>query len=260
MEPLVRELLDRSHLARRGHRRSDRGRWWAVWYRYRMDSHERLASLWPASGVRIRVGDMELRWIDDDLLADLAVLAGRGVHDEQAMPFNIPWTRGSSTEVARRVLAFHWNARTEVSPTGKLTLDLGVLVNGVPAGIQGASGTDWRVCRSVETGSWLGREFQGRGIGTRMRVAIAWAFFHGLGAERMTSAAFVDNPASAAVSRHVGYAEDGTQVVNREGKAATQVRFLLTKDRWNQLQPRHAALLGAPVELSGFDDLRAHLS
>ena len=224
-----------------------------------MDSHERLVSLWPASGVRIRAGDLELRWIDDELLVDLADLAGRGVHDQEAMPFNVPWTRGSPTEVARRVLAFHWNARTEVSATGKLTLDLGVLVNGAPVGIQSASGTDWRVCRSVETGSWLGREFQGRGIGTRMRIAIAWAFFNGLGAESMTSAAFVDNPASAAVSRHVGYEENGTQVVSREGRAATQVRFLLTKDRWDRLQPEHAVLLGAPVELSGFPDLRAHL-
>jgi hypothetical protein len=50
-----------------------------------------LVRLWPAAGVRARPADLELRWIDDDLLVALSHLAGRGVHDPSRMPFSIPW-------------------------------------------------------------------------------------------------------------------------------------------------------------------------
>lgn len=50
----------------------------------------RLVDLWPAAGVSVRAGDLEMRWIDDELAVDLALLAGEGVHDDSAMPFNYP--------------------------------------------------------------------------------------------------------------------------------------------------------------------------
>lgn len=224
-----------------------------------MSSRAYLAELWPATGVRIRSGDLELRWIDDDLLASLAEVAARGVHDAASMPFNHPWTRDTPAEVARSVLAFQWSARTRATGTGDLALELGVLVGGVPVGVQSASGRDWRVCRSVETGSWLGREFHGRGIGSPMRAALAWAFFDGLGARQLTSSAFVDNPASLSVSRRIGYEPNGVDLINREGTAVRQQRFLLTRERWEERRQEHLRLLGAPVELTGFEALRAHL-
>ena len=69
-------------------------------------------------------------------------------------------------------------------------------------GIQALEGEGFPVTRTLETGSWLARRFHGQGIGTRMRQAVcAFAFDH-LGAERITSSAFLDNPASLAVSRN----------------------------------------------------------
>lgn len=93
-----------------------------------------------------------------------------------------------------------------------------------------------------------------------MRAAIAWAFFEGLGATQLTSSAFADNPASIAVSRHIGYEPNGSDLVNREGNPVTQHRYLLTSQRWQRLRDRHLALLGAPVELHGFEALRAQLA
>jgi RimJ/RimL family protein N-acetyltransferase len=60
---------------------------------------------------------------------------------------------------------------------------------------------------------WIGLEYQGQGIGTEMRAAVLYLAFAGLGADYALSGAFTDNPASLAVSRKLGYGEDG---VDRE--------------------------------------------
>ena len=221
--------------------------------------HSKITDLWPASGVAVRSDDLELRWMDDELLVELADLAGRGIHDANSMPFNFPWSRGTAIEVARSVLTYQWAARGQIAPLGEFALELAVLVGGKPVGIQGASGENWRIVRTAETGSWLGREFQGRGIGTRMRAAIVWALFEGLGADRVTSGAFIDNAPSAAVSRRLGYEPNGEKVVAREGVQAVQTGFLLRRDRWEVVKGEHERLLGGPVELQGFDALRREL-
>ncbi|MET0859636.1 MAG: GNAT family protein [Microbacterium sp.] len=219
-------------------------------------SSDALAQLWPAAGIRVRSGDLELRWIDDQLLLDLAHVAGRGIHHPDRMPFATPWTRGTPDEVARSVVAYQWGVRPQVG-TERWMLELGVLVDGVPVGIQGASATDWSVLRSAETGSWLGREHQGRGIGTRMRVLMLELLFTGLGARAATSGAFADNPASGAVSRRVGYLANGVVSHPREGVAVAHDNFVLPRERWLEVRDADLALLAAPVELAGVDALRA---
>src|SRR5690349_4832065 len=132
------------------------------------ESLDALVSIWPAAGLSVRAGDLELRWPDDDMLVKLAGMASRGVHDPERMPFAFPWTRGTPLEVARNLVTYHWSIRQNVDPK-KLMLELAVLVDGEPVGTQAASGANWGVLREAETGSWLGLEFHGRGIGTRMR-------------------------------------------------------------------------------------------
>src|SRR4051794_32629907 len=64
-------------------------------------------------------------------------------------------------------------------------------------------------------------EFQGRGIGTAMRQTMCALLFDHLQAEEITSAAFTDNPASLAVSRKVGYTDNGTfRMQRRPGELA----------------------------------------
>ena len=57
-------------------------------------------------------------------------------------------------------------------------------------GVQGVSTRDFPVTRTGETGSWLGQQFHGRGIGTLMRQAICVLCLDHLGFEEVTSAAF----------------------------------------------------------------------
>ncbi len=199
-----------------------------------------------------------MRWIDDELAVDLALLAGKGVHDAGAMPFNYPWTRGTEREVARSVLTYQWAARPSVG-ADRLVLELGVLVDGEPVGIQSASGEGWSVLREVETGSWLGRAHQGKGIGRRMRALILHLCFEALHAEHVVSAAFEDNVASNAVSRRTGYATDGVQRVEREGVAATQTRYRMDRDRWLEVRDQNQNIIGENIEVVGVEALLADL-
>ncbi|WP_127475200.1 GNAT family N-acetyltransferase [Microbacterium sulfonylureivorans] len=223
-----------------------------------MSSSEDLIRLWPAAGVRVRSGDLELRWIDDDLLLELAELAARGVHAPDAMPFEHPWTRGTPDEVARSVLAYQWKMRAEVSPA-KFVLELGVLIDGEPVGVQGLVAHEWPVLRRVTTGSWLGLAHQGRGIGRRMRVLALHLAFAGLAAREAATGAFADNPASNGVTRRLGYEENGSVLVSREGVAALHHNFRMTREQWGRLREQHATILGSPVAMDGVDALRGFL-
>lgn len=217
---------------------------------------EELARLWPASALRARAGDLELRWIDDDLLVDLATLAGRGIHSPDAMPFEHPWTRGTPDDVARSVLTYQWNMRPQISPE-RFVLELGVLHQGMPVGVQGIVAEDWAVLRRVQTGSWLGREHQGLGIGRRMRALVLALAFDGFGAREATSGAFADNPASNAVSRRLGYEPNGSVIVVREGLPVLHHNYRMPRERWEHLREQHAQVLGSPVEFVGVDAVLA---
>lgn len=218
-----------------------------------------LVRSWPPAGVRARAGDLELRWLDDSLLVTLADLAARGVHDPDRMPFAVPWTRGDADTVVRRLLSYQWHARSQIGPD-QFMLELGVLVDGILVGVQGASADDWSVHHRAGTGSWLGIEHQGRGIGTRMRALMLFALFDGLGAQEVTSGAFADSPASNAISRRVGYLPAGTTTVVRENAATPHHDYSMTRDRFEAVREQNFALLGGVVTLEGFDALRSVLT
>lgn len=173
-----------------------------------------LSDLLPVLGLRIAAGPLELRGITDDLLVGICALAVEGIHDPAEMPFYFPWTDAAPEDLARNTAAYHWRARAEFRPEA-WGLHLAVLWEGTLVGTQGFETTDYLVTRTGETGSWLGRRFQGRGIGTAMRQAVcAFAFDH-LDAAEVTSAAFLDNPRSLAVSRKVGYRPAGVRRLQR---------------------------------------------
>jgi RimJ/RimL family protein N-acetyltransferase len=90
------------------------------------------------------------------------------------------------------------------------TVTVLVRQDGEVVGTQGLSGKDYAATREVSTGSWLGRTHQGQGIGTEMRSAVLLLAFDHLGAGTARSGAFIDNIASLAVSRKLGYRPDGT--------------------------------------------------
>ena len=86
-------------------------------------------------------------------------------------------------------------------------------------GQQDIDAEGFAVRKVVSTGSWLGRDHQGRGAGKEMRAAVLHLAFAGLGAERAETAAFADNPASMRVTESLGYEPNGEAVQDRTGQA-----------------------------------------
>ena len=184
------------------------------------------ATALPLLGLRITAGPVELRGVTDDLLGPLAELAIKGVHDPDFMPFFVPWSIAPAAEMPRNMAQFHWGQRAAFSPE-KWSIDLAVFYDGQLVGSQGYGTRDFLVTRIGETGSWLGREFHGRGIGTAMRKVICAFLFDHLGAEYITSSAYSDNPASLGVSRKCGYRENGMTILKRNDQPATLQRLIL---------------------------------
>lgn len=212
------------------------------------------SGLWPLTDLRVISGDLELRYLDDPLLFELAELAGEGVHAPDTMPFMVPWTSGTPQEIARSVLTYNWNARAQLSPD-KWSIELAVVRNGRALGIQSIMAKNFLVTRTLETGSWLGLRHQGAGVGTQMRLMILHLAFHGLGTQLATTSAFDDNPASNGVTRKIGYQENGRDTVAREGLAAVSQRYVLDRAAWDQ-RPES---LRPEVTLHGVDGARAFL-
>lgn len=113
-------------------------------------------------------------------------------------------------------------------------LNLSVFHTGVVVGQQSIGAHELATVGEVHTGSWLGQDHQGHGIGTEMRAAVLHLAFAGLSAAEATSGAFEDNPASAAVSRTLGYRPDGITRRVVRGKLATDQRMRLTRADWER--------------------------
>lgn len=189
-----------------------------------------LAEILPLLGLRVTAGPLELRGLLDDDLVRLAGVAERGIHDPDAMPFFFPWTLAPKDVFARNFVQYHWRTRAEFSAE-KWDLNLGVWHEGELVGVQGFSTSNYLVTRTGETGSWLGQRYQGRGIGTAMRQVICAFIFDHLDAEEITSGAFLDNPASLAVSRKVGYRDNGrTRMKRRDGEMAVNQGLVLSRE------------------------------
>ena len=188
-------------------------------------------SWWPLFGLTIRTPVVELRYLDDDLLEQLADLAAGGIHPDDFMPFGVPWSRAEPPELQRRVLQWQWGQRSRITP-GSWTLGFATVVDGEVLGTQDLHAEAFAVTRSVSTGSWLGQAHQGKGIGKEMRSAVLHLAFAGLGADVAHTSAFADNPQSLGVTRSLGYEPNGWRVDDREGRASKHELWVMTRDRW----------------------------
>jgi RimJ/RimL family protein N-acetyltransferase len=189
-------------------------------------------------GLRLRLGDVELRLPTDLELGDLVDLAVEGVHDEGLTPFDSDWTRADPVVLRRNLLQHNWQIRGAWKPEG-WKLNLGVFERGALAGCQQISAERFPIRRQVATFSWLGRRFQGRGIGTAMRIAVLALAFDGLGAAVALTSANEDSVASLRVTGKLGYEPNGWDIRDRDGQPVVVRHFLMTSARWRSI-PRPA--------------------
>jgi RimJ/RimL family protein N-acetyltransferase/predicted GNAT family acetyltransferase len=191
----------------------------------------------PLTSIRIRTPRLELRLATVAELRELFRVAETGIHDPAVMPFEVPWTDDLDEDA---FLAYHRGNLANWS-TDAWHLNLVAFLDGRPVGTQGLNaGGDGRVV----TGSWLGRAFQGQGLGSEMRSAILSFAFETLGAEVARSGAFVDNPQSLGVSRKLGYEVTGSHVVEPRGEPVEHTDLELRRERFRPL---------IKVEIAGVD-------
>ncbi len=207
--------------------------------------------LWPLYDLRLRAGELELRVPTEAELPDFDAIAAGGIHPPDEMPFGIAWTDQPSPLRERSSYQFWMSTRAGWS-VDDWVLTLGVWESGRPVGFQDLRGHEFPVYRTVGTGSWLGLEHQGRGIGRLMRQAILALAFDHLGAEVAETEAFIDNPASNRVSLAIGYEPNGFGRLAPRGVARETQRFRLTLEGWRARPRPHVTVEGLDASLELF--------
>ncbi|MET8147657.1 GNAT family protein [Actinoplanes sp. NPDC049668] len=190
-----------------------------------------ITEYWPLFGLTLRTPRLELRVPGLEDLARLAAAAAAGVHEPDRQPFAVPWTDGTPAERARNTLQWQWSMWGRWTPQD-WSLNFVTVADGQVIGTQAIDAKDFAGLREVGSGSWLGREYQGKGYGTEMRAAVLDLAFTGLGAEWATSEAFADNVASYRVSRRLGYTDDGTARHLVRGEPVVGRRLRLDRAGW----------------------------
>lgn len=173
-----------------------------------------LEEIYPPFGLRIACGPVELKVLRDDDIPELVELVRGGIQaPDLPMPFlnawhESPYAPGAPDGFPVTSLSWWWTQRATFA-ADRWQLALAVRRDGELVGMQDMRANDFPLTRSLETGSWLGMAHQGQGTGTLMRqLAVAFAFDE-LGALECASGYIEGNHRSAAVSRKVGYRDNG---------------------------------------------------
>src|SRR5262245_10513687 len=196
----------------------------------------------PLTRLRLRTPRLELRLGTRAELRALAQVALAGLHAPDLRPFEIPWT---DTVTEQSVLDFHEQALRELTPED-WQLNLLAFHRGRVVGMQGIDAECFAERRIVATGSWLGKRWQGQGLGTEMRAAVLELAFTGLGADVARSGAIGGNPQSLGVSHKLGYEVVGSHTVSPRGVAVEHTDVELRRDSFRS---------PVPVEIVGLEPL-----
>ena len=203
-----------------------------------------MISLEPLFDLRLRTPRLELRLGTPEEIDELGRLAQRGVHPPEEMPFGVAWTdRIGEPGFLDEFRAYHADKLSSWT-AGSWGVDFLVWELGALAGAMGIGAENFAAARTVTTGSWLGSAYQGRGIGTEMRVAILELAFRGLGANEATSGFLEGNAPSARVSEKLGYVETGIGEISPRGVPVPHHDLRLDRKAWKP---------PLPVEISGLE-------
>ncbi|MDF2584736.1 MAG: hypothetical protein K0R33_3379, partial [Mycobacterium sp.] len=120
--------------------------------------------------------------------AQLAELARHAATPGAVLPADqthfVKWIDGRTPQEIERQRIARVHSNRDLAKRPGWTLDLAVLVDGAPVGLQSVSGFEqWPHQRIVGTTSWLIAPFQGRGLGIRARAAVLELAFGLLDAE-----------------------------------------------------------------------------
>jgi RimJ/RimL family protein N-acetyltransferase len=195
---------------------------------------------WPFFDLRITCGEVLLRGVTDaDLDPLLAVLPEDLEQDPRHHAFLEP-----AADRRRVLTAEIWQHRGSWSPS-TWVLDLAVEVDGRVVGVQALEGEEYPLLRTVDSYSWLAKEVRGRGLATVMRTGVLALAFGHLGAVAAVSSAEVGNAPSLAVSRRLGYVDNGLSRTNSPNGVIDLQHVRLLAETWRAT--------GHDVEIEGVE-------
>lgn len=167
----------------------------------------KLNGTWPTDGIIHTEGNVTLKWIDDGLLGELADLAAEGIFPRPYPSYAFGWAKGDAETVRRNVIEYQRGVRTTCGPE-EWRLECAVIVDKRPVGVVGIGASEWQKRKAAVSGSWLGRRYQGRGIGftaARGLLRVYFNEFHGGEARRVV---YPENAASLRVGEKLGYVRE----------------------------------------------------
>jgi RimJ/RimL family protein N-acetyltransferase len=193
--------------------------------------------------------------------AQLEVLARLAARPEEVLDADkshfVKWMQGRTPGEIEKQRTARVQSNRDLTRRPGWTLDLAVVADGEPVGMQSLSGFDqWPSQRIVGTTSWLIKRVQGHGLGTRCRAAVLELAFQHLGAEAAKSWVLHDNHASIGVSAKLGYRVVGEGRIIENGRELTEVVYELSAHDWANSSARRDY---APV-IEGADPLVGLLS
>jgi RimJ/RimL family protein N-acetyltransferase len=184
---------------------------------------------WPMFDIRITTPDLMLRHLTEADLASLAdILPADAEQDPAATTYEgLEASRNRGAVVHQE----YWRARGGWRPES-WALSFGVFQGDELLGYQGLEGNDFARLRTVDSSSFLTPAVRNRGWGKQMRAAVLTLAFAHLDARFAITSAWSDNHASLAVSRALGYVDNGFTAHARGEAAGEMAHLRLTRQTW----------------------------
>jgi RimJ/RimL family protein N-acetyltransferase len=186
---------------------------------------------WPPHDLVLRTPSLELRGMTEAFASRLALVVPDDLEHHPEL---------AHVSAGDDVLQAYWRNAGLWRPTDWV-LELVVLRDSQPIGLQALEGKDFASRRVVDTHSWLASSVRGLGLGKQMRTAVLALAFGSLGARCAITEAWSDNAASLGVSRSLGYVDNGVDV-HAGGRVMQRLRL-----------PVESWLPGHDVEVSGLE-------
>jgi len=205
------------------------------------------SEVWPLLGLRLTAPDIVLRPATE---SDRVSLAAQVPDDLELDPSVTRYAVDEPLNRRAAVMQGFWKALGTWTVQAWV-LPFAVVHDGVVVGSQTLEGTRFPEVRTVDTSSWLVPSARGRGWGRQARSAVLTLAFGQLGAEAAVTSAWHDNHASLAVSRALGYVDNGVQFHPRGDARGDMLHLRLTRGAW-------ASRGHLPVSITGFGPCRPY--
>jgi RimJ/RimL family protein N-acetyltransferase len=212
--------------------------------------HNHVQQSWPLFDLKITTPNLEIIVPDDAVIHEIGNASLGNILDPDRLEFfaHPEWTQLKAPEYQQQHIQHYWGNRANWS-FDKWTLNVAALHDGKPIGGASLNGVDFQKTRSIETGSWILKDYRGRGFGKELRAGLIVLGFDFISAYLMTSTANKENAPSNAVSKSLGYQENGQTSIH---KPCDSIRYLLTRADWKENKPDWAD----QIKVSGYENCR----